>query len=360
MTVSAAVALRAQSPDEEVPSDRHRETLARRFADLLFLPGDRASPFEKGLVDDILSRLYVSLDHATRLRLARRLANLSDPPHRLTRLMASDRPEIARLFLERVELFDEAELVALIATTTPQHHAMIARRASVPRAVTEALIATEAPEIIETILLNRGALMSPAVYAALAGMSRGSTSYQELLLARPDLPASLAHEMFWWVGPALRRAILQRYSMERRLFVEAVADLDLVEADAPADVDWAFRLSGVVRPQMKALGGDLVALTQWLENPAEGRLGEALADALAIDRATAGRAVLDPGGEPLAVLLKALGLSPSQFRSLETRIRPRLADPCDERFEQLAALFEQLSTDWADLVLRLWDQQRVG
>ena len=352
MGASAAIALR---PEHELASERHRETLVRRFADLLFLPTDQASPFEKGLVDEILSRLYPSLAESMRVRLARRLAELAEPPRGVLRLMAKDKPEIARHFLEREGLFEEAELVALIATTGPEHHAMILRRNVLPRAVSEALLETETPDIIEALIANRGAVFSYAAYRRLAVMSRGSAVYQELLLARPDLPASLAHEMFWWVGSSLRWGILQRYSMERRLLVEAVSDLEVTLSAAPADVYWAFRFSGAARPRTKVQDDYVTRLAGWLERPTESRLGDALAQALAIGPATVARALADEGGEALVVLVKALGLSPSQFKTLGPSLATRLADP--ERVAELSALFETLSTDWADLVLRLWDQQ---
>jgi uncharacterized protein (DUF2336 family) len=356
MTGSVAVAL---GPELQAPPDRHRETLVRRFADLLFLPTERASPFEKGLVDEILSRLYPSLDPSMQQKLARRLSELADPPRRVTRLMAADRPEIAQLFLERVELFDEAELVALIAATGFAHHAMIARRASLSRAVTEALIVTRHPEIIETLLTHRGAVFSADVYRMLE-LSRGDAAYQELLLMRADLPASLAHEMFWWVGAPLRRAILQRYSMERRLLVEAVRDLELTLSAAPADVYWAFRFSGASRPRLRVQDDEMEALAHWLGGAPEDCFAATLAEALAIDAATVERIRRDEGGEALTVLLKALGLSASQFKSLGPRIAARLGALDPARPAALCALFETLSTDWADLVLRLWDQQGAG
>src|SRR5262249_29865301 len=154
-------------------------TLVRRFADLLFLPADQVSPFEKGLVDEILGRLYPLLDYAMRLRLARRLSVLAEPPRRITRLMAADRAEIAQLFLERVELFDEADLVTLIGAVGSDHHAMICRRASLSRGVTTVLVATRDPRIIETLLAHRGAVFSVPVYQMLAEMSRGNATYQE-------------------------------------------------------------------------------------------------------------------------------------------------------------------------------------
>jgi Uncharacterised protein conserved in bacteria (DUF2336) len=357
MTVAAAVAPRPHGLEQEVHPDRHRETIVRRLSDLLFLSAGQISPFEKGLVDEILSGLYGSLDSLMRLRLARRLAPLSEPPPRLTRLMAVDKVEIAHLFLERQELFDEAELAQLIARTGPEHHLLLARRPSLSAAATEALLGSESPEIVEILLGNPGAVFSFRGYEKLVELSRGNVLYQELLLSRSDLPAQLAHEMFWWVGARLRRGILQRFSMERRLLVEAIDDLKHAHGQASADIDWAFRLSGAVRPRAGA--GDLAALADWLRAPAERRHCETLAAALAIDGATVERIGLDSGGEPLVVFLKALGLSVSQYKALGPHIALGLAEPEEPRLGQLSALFESLSTDWADLVLRLWDEQQV-
>jgi hypothetical protein len=354
MTVAAA--LLAPQREFEIPADRRRDTVVRRFADLLFLPTGQVSPFEKNLVDDILSRLYMPLDYAMRLRLARRIAQLGEPPLRLTHLMAVDEAEIAQLFLAREDLFDEAELVALIRAMGPEHHAMLTRRASLPAQAAEALIETGDEAIIEMLLTNPGVSFTTSLYKKMAGLSRAQASYQELLLARDDLPAEIAHEMFWFVGPSLRRMILQRYSIERRRLVEAVADLHAAQGVLSEDLDWAFRFSGAARRRTQAI--DISLLAAWFDRPEERPFCQRLSDALAIDCDTVARIAQDGGGEPLVVLLKALGLTASQFKALGPHLVSALADPGDGRVGQLSALFETLSTDWADLVLRLWDEQR--
>jgi hypothetical protein len=336
--------------------DRRREMMARRLADLLFLPAGQVSPHEKSLLDEILSRLYGGLDAGCRLRLARRIARLAEPPRRLLRLMAADEPAIAGPFLERPELFEDADLASLVRMTGPAHHALIVHRHQLGPQACDALIATGDEALIETLIVNPGAGFTPAAFRALAELARVNKAFEAKLLARADLSSTLAQEMFWWADAAGRQAILHRFSMERRLLGEAVCDLVLKEA-APADLDWAMRLTGALRVPARVEGSEMALLARWLEGVEEAGAVEALAQVLFIAPATIRRIGADKGGEPAVVLLKALGLTTSQFKTFAPLLAQRLAT-CDQgRRESLLALFGTLSTDWADLVLRVWDQQ---
>lgn len=359
MTAVAALAIEAPPVPAQVQS-RQRDTLVRRLADLLFLPSDQASPFEKGLVDEILTKLYASLDRAMRARLARRLSDLAEPPQRLLKLMASDDIDIARLFLERAELFDDAELARLAASVGPDHRALIARRHNVGAATTDVLVKTGDAELILVLLSNAGARFSLAGFDALVKLSRLEPLILDRLLARADLPAPLAHEIFWWAGPAPRRHILQRYSMERRLLIEAIADLTPAAAQThDSDIDWALHYSGAIRVRTRLETEDLSALTDWLIAPLDTGLRQKLAALLSIDPGTVNRAVSDNGGEPAVILLKAAGLSTAQFKGLAHVLADRSQADHATQFDALVSLFQSLSTDWADLVLRFWDQQSV-
>jgi hypothetical protein len=362
MALSAAAL--ALPPEEAAPSfgartvlggtpseERRRELMVRRLADLLFLPAGQVSPHEKGLVDEILSRLYPALERVSRVRLAKRTHNLAEPPRRLLRLMAADEAEISVPFLERPGLFEDGELAALVRATGPAHHMVIAHRTSIGAQTAAALIDTGEGAVIAALISNPGASFGAALMRRVAVLARTNRVFAARLLARADLPAALAHEMFWWVDADARQNILHRFSMERRLLGEAVSDLALGDA-VPGDLDWAFRLTGAGRTPPRIESDELALLMRWLNGVEEAGALEVVAEALLIAPATVQRIAQDPGGEPMAVLLKAIGLTLSQFKTLVPLLEVRAGTNTD-----FTALFGSLSTDWADLVLRLWDLQ---
>jgi hypothetical protein len=272
---------------------------------------------------------------------------------RLLRLMAADEAEISGPFLERPGLFEDGELAQLVRITGPAHHEVIARRTNIGLQTATALIDTGEGDVIALLIANPGAALGAVLLRRVAVLARSNKAFAAKLLARPDLPAALAHEMFWWADAAARQAILHRFSMERRLLGEAISDLGPGEV-AAADLDWAFRLTGASRMPPRIDADDLARIARWLEGAAEAGLVEAVAEALLIAPATVRRIGADRGGEAIAVFLKALGLTLSQFKTLAPVLDGRAAAP---HGTDLLALFGSLSTDWADLVLRIWDLQ---
>src|SRR5690242_21122701 len=102
-------------------------------------------------------------------------------------------------------------------------------RSSVSEPVSDALVATGHADVIKTLLENRNAAISAKALDYLVEQSKRVDSYQNPLLSRPELGPDLARRMYWWVSAALRRHILDHYSLS-----EADIDEALEETVAPA------------------------------------------------------------------------------------------------------------------------------
>ena len=344
-----------------IDDDRRRRLVVRRLVDLLFQPSGHMTRHERALVDETVANLFPRLPDQERERLSRRVAELADPPRRIAALMARERIETARLFLDRSELFGEDELGDIIAATSSAHHLAIAERSSLPPRVIDALIATGASDVVAALLQNHQLEPSRRNFFQLVDASRRDPVCQALLLSRPDLPADVAHLMFWWVAPEWRAYVLQRYAMDRRRMAEVLSDVPEVPAFDAADIATALRTLGTLR-----IGGlrdhpsALDLLPRWLADPGAAVIKAGMMEALSVQPETLARIAGDDGGEPLIVLAKAMGMTASEFAALEPLMWESLSLEDAERRASLRTLFETLSTDWADLVLRLWDRQANG
>lgn len=343
------------SPAPESP--RLRDMIARRLADLLFLPSGQLSPAEKALLESLLVPLYDGLEPQERERLARRIAELRELPHELARRLARDRPEIATLVLERADALDEQDLVALIKSGSHAHQLAIAARPLLSASAAEELVAGGRRDVIETLLRNESAKISRRAFRYLVELSRRDARLPAFLLAREDLPFEVAHDLFWLVESPLRFEIVMRFGLERRLIAQALSDLPAGGAalDDPP-VRAALSVLGLMR--LPAVPQETLAdtLSAWLR--AQGQAGVPLLRWTGLSKETLERIRRDPWGEPQAVLFKALGAPREALARLGEALQPRW--PESERtlrLKHLARLFDSMARDWAELLLRLWDRR---
>src|SRR5882757_7258009 len=82
------------------PLGRARLALLKRLADVVCLPSSRVNGFERAMTGDLLVEMLREAAPADRLRVSKRLANLTDIPNPLLRLLLRDDPEVARPILE--------------------------------------------------------------------------------------------------------------------------------------------------------------------------------------------------------------------------------------------------------------------
>lgn len=346
---------RAEMLAPDAITSRQRDSVVRRLTDLFF--SAQMSRHERALVDEILARLIVNQDAEARLKLAKRFKDLSELPPRVARILATDEMPIASLVLSRDDSLEDGDLVQVIKATGVEHHLLLAARQKLSAAVSEALVATGPSIVVCAVLRNATAALSRRSFRYLCELAIEESEIRMLLLARDDLPAECAHELFWSVTGGARVTILQRFAVDRRAMIDALGDL---AASGPSahDVDWALRMTGASRRTSRVDGALMPLLTRWLETQGEEASGRALAEKFVLNERTLQRVAQDKGGEPLVVFLKSIGLSSGQFKTLGPALVNCLGSPEPNRLSALSALFDMLSTDWADLALRLWDQQR--
>lgn len=343
-----------------------RQALLKRLADVVSLPGSRINAFERAVTGDLLVEMLRLASPQERLRVANRLAPLAELPSSVTRLLLRDEPEIAGLLIAHCAALTDADLVACARDAGPEHRRLIAGRRGLSEIVTEALTASGDLGVIETVLRNATARLSQIGIEEAVGLSRQHPALCAPLLKRPELRPSGAYVMFWWCGPDERRTILQRFAVSREVMQEVSEDVFALAARE----DWADpvvrkALQFIERRQRSRAAIDkspFDSLEQAIAVAARDGLSRETASEIAflagLKPLTGAKVLGDPGGEPLAILCKATGLSRSDLLNLwRSMRRPEMTTDgaIHPDWERVQITYEMLAVDRAQTVLRYWN-----
>jgi uncharacterized protein (DUF2336 family) len=358
----------ARTPEEAAPAAgfRARHALLKRLADVVSLPASRINAFERAVTGDLLVEMLRLASADDRRRVAARLAPLMELPNALARMLLRDEPDIAGLLIEQCASLSDADLVACARDTTVEHRFLMANRRALTEVVTETLLSFGESEVIEAVLRNNTARLGQVAVEGVVSLSRTDRGLCPHLLKRPELRPSGAYVMFWWCAPDERRTILQRFAVSREVMQEVAEDV----FGMAADEGWQDPVSRKALQFIERRQRNRAAL----EKSPFGGLEEAVAaagrDGLTREVATeiaylsgvkpiTGAKILgDPGGEPLAILCKATGLTRGDLQSLWRSMRRAevTADGSpDPAWERVQITYEMLAVDRAQTVLRYWN-----
>jgi uncharacterized protein (DUF2336 family) len=339
-----------------------RDQLLRRLADLAIFPPGRLTPHERALVGSVMAIAVSRLDVAQRRRLAERIAELPEGPRELAAALAADVIEVAEPLLREGLGLDESDIVHIIRETGPAHRLAIAGRKVLTAGMVDALMDYGDTRIICRMLENSAAGIPMRAMETLVRRSAMEPEFLPLLLARPDLTVRLAQLMFWWAPAHLRMEILGRFSVERRMMHEALREvLDAGLAASAGDEGLRVALS-LVRPPVAIEKAEFMHLLNFATLGRNEEFMAELAAAARIRAETVFRILHDPGGEPLAVFGKAIGLARKEFGDLIVAAAELRAAalPLKGDIERITSIFDAISTDRADLVLHCWDHAISG
>lgn len=351
--------------DEGALPSKAKDMLTKRVADIVCLPSSEITPQERHMAGDVLYEMLREADSRQRLRCARRMAILNDPPPRLLRLLAKDNIEIARSILEGSTALNDSDLIEIARASTPQHRKLIAERENVSELVSEILTERDEPEVVRAMLMNDGVRLSSRAVDAIVAASRFNDMYCNLLMRRLELRPAQALTLFWWCGPDTRRRIFERFAVARTLLQEAAGDI-FAEAAAENWSDAASRkaLQFIERRQRNRAAIEKSPYDS-LEHAIESAVREGMTRETAeeisylagVKPTTGAQIMTDMGGEGLAVLCKATGLKRDYLVHLWQALGRQIkhGDAVDPVFGRVLAAYDSLSNDKAQTVLRYWN-----
>jgi len=310
---------------------------------------------------DILHKIISDVESSVRKTLSETIADLEDLPADLAKILANDDVEVAFPILSRSKVLQDVQLIEVIHHRTLEHQLAIAIRSNVSQSVCDALVETGNESVIRTLLENKDTGISKKTMEYLAEESKRIDSFQEPILRRDDLAPDLAKKMFLWVSAALRKFIIENFSLEK-----STVD-DLMEKVALAQ-----GLNG--SEAKEETGGKANALAQNLkdENLATpAMLVSALQDGevtlfLTIFGKVTGlrdtlvkRIVFEPGGDGLAIACKAVDIDKNDFLmifDLSRKARKEESKKHEREVRHVTTLYDKMTSQAAEKVLRMWQR----
>ncbi len=348
----------------EPPKNRARRALLKRLADVVSLPSSRVNTFERSVTADLLVEILRDAEFEERARVARRLSSLVEIPDCLVRLILRDDIEIAQPLLTDATLTD-SDLLDCIRHATGAHRKLIALRRGLSEMVSEALVEAGETLVVEALLRNDHARLSPCAVELVVAMTQKQPPLAPLLLRRPEVRPNHAYMLFWWAETDCRRQILQRFAVSREVLQEAAGDVfPLAAAENWQDDLTRKALQFIERRQRnraaieKSVYGGLEQAIVAAEPGMTRELAEEIAYLAGIKPMTGAKIMTDDGGEGLAVLCKATGLPRSSLRTLWRALRrPELTESGEyaPRLARVIEVFDMVAVDRAQTVLRYWN-----
>jgi len=333
-----------------------RARLATAVSEVLL---DRTRPptaREQDIAVDILRHLIVDADVSIRQALARRLAREPAAPRALVVALANDEISVARPLLLDCVTLDDGDLIEIIHHRTLQHQMSIAARRQVSESVSAALVSTGNVEVMRVLVENRDARIGRRTFERLVEQSRAVRSLQAPLIARRDLEPDLAARMYVWASAALRREIVLNFDVDPKLLDHALADAldEVVEGQSRERP----HVTAVERKSVSATAQEDPGVLLRLLRAGEVAWFEAvLARKNGLRLTTARRAFYEPGGRPLAVACRAIGVDKADFAAIF--LLARQARPGDKSVDRnelhdVLAYFDQLSAPGARQLVDAW------
>lgn len=347
------------------PPFRSRGTLLKRLADVVCLPGSRVNAFERSMTADLLIELLREASLDERIRIARRVAAVSEIPTGLARMLLRDDLDVARALLENSATLGDADLIDCARTATLDHRRLIAARRGLNEVVADVIVEYAEPSVIECLLRNDLARLGHASVEYAVAATRDNPRLIPLLLRRSELRPSHAYVMFWWSDDECRRIILQRFAVSREVLQEAVSDVFSMAAEE----NWQDPLTRKAlqfierrqRNRSALARSPFESLDEAVEVAAESmtrEVAEEIAYLSGLKPMTGAKIFTDVGGEPLAILCKATGLPRAAVRSLWRGLRRPETDAAGNlapALERILTLFDTIAVDRAQTVLRYWN-----
>lgn len=347
------------------PVFKARVALMKRLADVVCLPSSRVNAFERAVTADLLVDMLREAEPEDRLRVARRLAGLTEIPASLVRLFLRDRIDVAQALLTECASLNDSDLLDCVRSTDIDHRRLIAQRRPVSEVVCEALVEFDELMVIEALLRNDQAKLSSPAVETIVAATRGEARLAPALLRRSELRPSHAYVLFWWADSEVRRTILQRFAVSREVLQEAAGDVfTLAAAEGWQDPLARKALQFIERRQRnraaieKSPFESLEAAVEAGQNGMTREVAEEISYLSGLKPMTGAKIFTDQGGEPLAILCKATGLPKPALRSLWRGLRRSETDAdgaIHPSLERVMVIYDMIAVDRAQTVLRYWN-----
>ena len=341
LALAEAAAIAANEPPDEDAGE-----LARSLLDMMLSNPNAGQPQERALAADALLKLVPRIPLKSLITIVDRLSIMDAPPHLLvSKLIHDPRIEVAGPLLELCNQISDQVLGKVIATGQVSLLRLIARRRTISAALSDQLIEFDDPSVILTLVRNSGATFSHHAFPRLADHASRNRSALAPLATRPDLPAPIAFELFWFVPAELRRYLLSRFLTDSEMLTKILKITHAMEGGEQG---------------METRFGDREQIETFVTLLNDGKLPEAtdiLAEIAAIQPDNAARIISDANGEPLTIAFKAIGTNRARFGEIVEILKASDFGiiAAERGTAELQNIFDSMSFNKARVLLTYWD-----
>lgn len=172
---------------------------------------------ETRLANEIFRLLLKDTEVRVRKLMAEELKSNMEVPHDVVWALANDVDEIAVPVLQYSYVLSEDDLLAIVRATR-EHPKLkaIARRETLSKEVSHALIEKRDHEIARELLSNRGAVIADSTMDLILEEFTAENSVLEELVQRGGLPYAFAERLFSTVSDALKTQLTRRYRLSQK------------------------------------------------------------------------------------------------------------------------------------------------
>jgi uncharacterized protein (DUF2336 family) len=267
------------------------------------------SPEERREAETALLALLDDPAASVRRAMAEALAG-EIAPRTLILGLVQDQPDIAALVLAGSPVLSEADLVDAVAVGDDLCQVAVAQRRHVSVSLSAAIVEVGCAEAVTALIDNGGAELAPSTLQRAADRLGHQPRLREALLARPDVPASIRHQLALQIA-----ASLAAWAGECGLMQGERADRVARESTEKVAVRLATGQAGI-EDELRALIGHLRASHRLTPSlilrsllTGETALAEAaLADLSGIPLARASAILHDRRGSGVAALCRKAGI----------------------------------------------------
>ena len=363
---SPALELIEQTGGQNPPVSTVRRSLAKRLSDVICIPASQLPPQERHMAGDVLVELLREADTELRASVAKRLVMLNEAPRTILVILAKDVIEVAKHVLENSKSLTDSDLIQIARKVSTEHRKMMAMRRKITDSVVDVLAEFLEEEVVEILLKNEGANFSETAIQRILTVSRQYQPYVSLLVKRVETRPSHGLTMFWWADAKNRKLIIHRFGVTRSVLQQSCADL-YPQATAEGWNDAAVRkaLQFIERRQRNRAAiarSNFDTLEDAIDEAERSGMDRNLADEISyisgIKPATGAQILSDKNGEALAILCKAPGLRQTHIKKLWRSLkRSEVMEDgtTNPLLENAISMYESISTDNAQTVLRYWN-----
>lgn len=216
------------------PTGEARAKVAKSLAES-FATGE-FNANEKDLAGEIFRLLVNDAEVLVRKMLSEQLASCMDAPHDVILKLAKDIAQVSLPVLEHSFVLTEDELVAITRSTDDTAvTCAIARRETVSRELSQALIDKSNKKVTETLLFNKGANIDERSLNAIYAANGSDGSIMEIMVKRGGLPVSIAEKIYAVVSDEYKRVLTSQYKLSMQIADESsravreIATLGLID-----------------------------------------------------------------------------------------------------------------------------------